>query len=84
MVTAEDGLEASQAVEEDIYDLVISDIKMPGMNGLDLLRHVKQVSPDTLVVMMTAFSSTEDAVFAMKQGALDISPNPLTMKKLNW
>ncbi len=55
MVTAEDGLEASQAVEEDIYDLVISDIKMPGMNGLDLLRHVKQVSPDTLVVMMTAF-----------------------------
>ncbi|GAK55810.1 transcriptional regulatory protein pilR [Candidatus Vecturithrix granuli] len=82
VATAEDGYEASQAIEEDIYDLVISDIKMPGMNGLELLRHVKQVSPETLVVMITAFSSTEDAVLAMKQGALDYITKPFDIEKI--
>lgn len=82
VATAEDGSEACQSIEEDIYDLVISDIKMPGMNGLELLRHVKQVSPQTLVVMMTAFSSTEDAVLAMKQGALDYITKPFDIEKI--
>lgn len=82
VVTAEDGYEASQAVEEDIYDLVITDIKMPGMNGLELLRHIKQISPDTFVIMITAFSSTEDAVFAMKQGALDYITKPFDIEKI--
>ena len=82
VATAEDGHEARQALEEDIYDLVISDIKMPGMNGLELLRHVKQVSPQTLVLMMTAFSSTEDAVLAMKQGALDYITKPFDIEKI--
>ena len=82
VAAVEDGYEASKAIEEDIYDLVITDIKMPGMNGLELLRHIKQVSPDTLVIVITAFSSTEDAVLAMKQGALDYITKPFEIEKI--
>ncbi|PID59135.1 Fis family transcriptional regulator [candidate division KSB3 bacterium] len=79
---AEDGQEACRAVDEDIYDLVITDIKMPGMSGLEVLRYVKQVSPETLVLVITAFSSTEDAVSAMKQGALDYLTKPFDIEKI--
>lgn len=82
VVTVEDGQEGIHALEEDMYDLVITDIKMPGISGLDLLRHVKQVSPDTLVIVVTAFSSTDDAVFAMKQGALDYITKPFDIEKI--
>ncbi len=82
VVAVEDGQEACQAIDEDIYDLVITDIKMPGTSGLDVLRHTKQVSPGTLVLVITAFSSTEDAVFAMKQGALDYITKPFDIEKI--
>ncbi len=78
----EDGDEAIKAIEEDIYDLVITDIKMPGRSGLEVLRHVKQISPGTLVIVITAFSSTEDAVSAMKQGALDYITKPFEIEKI--
>jgi len=82
VVTVEDGDEAIKAIEEDIYDLVITDIKMPGRSGLEVLRHVKQISPGTLVIVITAFSSTEDAVLAMKQGALDYITKPFEIEKI--
>lgn len=82
VIAVEDGQEACQAINEDIYDLVITDMKMPGMSGLEVLRHAKQVSPDTLVLMITAFSSTEDAVVAMKQGALDYITKPFEIEKI--
>ena len=81
-VSAEDGQQACQFIEEDIYDLIITDMKMPGMSGLDVLRHVKQVSPETFVLMITAFSSTEDAVSAVKQGALDYLTKPFDIEKI--
>ena len=82
VVIVEDGQEACRAIDEDIYDLVITDIKMPGLSGLDVLRHVKQVAPETLVLVITAFSSTEDAVFAMKQGALDYLTKPFDIEEM--
>ena len=82
VVTVEDGNEAVKAVEEDIYDLVITDIKMPGMDGLQVLSSVKRVSPTTLVIVITAYSSTEDAVLAMKQGALDYITKPFDIEKI--
>ncbi len=84
VATVEDGNEAIKATEEDIYDLIITDIKMPGRTGLDVLRHVKQVSPSTLVIVITAFSSTEDAVLAMKQGALDYITKPFEIEKIKF
>ena len=82
VVTAEDGNEALKALEEDIYDLVITDIKMPGIDGLQVLSSVKRVSPNTLVIVITAYSSTEDAVLAMKQGALDYITKPFEIEKI--
>ncbi len=64
--TAENGKEALKVIEEEPIDLVLSDIKMPKMNGLELLKALKIASPETVVVMMTAFASTETAVEAMK------------------
>jgi two-component system response regulator PilR (NtrC family) len=82
VVTVEDGAEAIKAIEEDIYDLVITDIKMPGIDGLQVLRCVKRASPNTLVIVITAYSSTEDAVFAIKQGALDYITKPFEIEKI--
>jgi two-component system response regulator PilR (NtrC family) len=82
VVTVEDGAEAIKAIEEDIYDLVITDIKMPGIDGLQVLRSVKRASPNTLVIVITAYSSTEDAVFAIKQGALDYITKPFEIEKI--
>jgi two-component system response regulator PilR (NtrC family) len=82
VVTVEDGNDAIKAIEEDIYDLVITDIKMPGIDGLQVLRSVKRISPNTLVIVITAYSSTEDAVLAMKQGALDYITKPFEIEKI--
>jgi len=81
-VSVEDGQQACQAIDDDIYDLVITDIKMPGISGLDVLKHVKQVAPNTFVVVITAFSSADDAVAAMKQGALDYITKPFDIEKI--
>jgi two-component system response regulator PilR (NtrC family) len=82
VVTVEDGNDAIKAIEEDIYDLVITDIKMPGIDGLQVLRSAKRSSPSTLVIVITAYSSTEDAVMAMKQGALDYITKPFDIEKI--
>ena len=66
---AADGLEGLSYIEKDIFDLVISDIKMPRLDGFGLLKKIKEISPDTLVIMITAFGTTESAIEAMKLGA---------------
>ena len=69
--TADAAESALVRLEEGDYDLVLSDIRMPGMNGLELLDAARSRAPDAQVVMMTAFGTIEDAVEAMKKGALD-------------
>jgi two-component system response regulator PilR (NtrC family) len=78
----EDGNQAIRAIQKDIYDLVITDIKMPGIDGLQVLQTIKEVSPETLVIMITAFSSTKDAVKAMKQGAIDYIAKPFEVDEI--
>ena len=67
---------------EQLYNLVISDIKMPRLSGLDLLAQVRAYHRDTLFILMTAYGTVENAVEAMKQGAYDYLPKPLDMKRL--
>ncbi len=74
--------ECLQRIDQDIFDLVISDIKMPGMDGLQLLDEIRRVSPDTLVLMMTAFGSTDTAVEAMKKGAIDYVVKPFKVDEI--
>lgn len=71
-----DGLQAFNRLQEQDFDLVISDMKMPRLDGMELLQRIKEQCPDTVVIMITAFSSTEDAVLAMRQGAYDYITKP--------
>lgn len=81
-LVAEDGDHALKVIEKEPVDLVLSDIKMPRMSGLELLKVLKEVSPETVVVMMTAFASTETAVEAMKEGALDYLTKPFQIDEV--
>jgi len=74
--------EVLKALEEVPSDLVLSDIRMPGMDGLALLREVKRVSPETSVILMTAFGSIDSAVQAMKAGAYDYLTKPFKLDEL--
>jgi two-component system response regulator PilR (NtrC family) len=82
VVTAAGVGEATIAVGADQFDVVISDVQMPGGSGIDLLRTVKEVAPETVVVMITAFATTETAIEAMKQGAYDYVTKPFQVDEL--
>jgi len=82
VITTGDVDAALLALESDDFDVVISDIKMPGRSGLDLLQAVKESSPETVVIMITAFATTETAIAAMKQGAYDYVTKPFKVDEL--
>jgi DNA-binding NtrC family response regulator len=73
---AEDGARALSLVATREYDVVVTDIRMPGVDGFELLAAVKARAPDTEVVMMTGYATVADAVRAMKQGAFDYLEKP--------
>jgi len=74
--TALSGEQALQLLERKIFDLVLADIKMPGMNGLELLELIKRENPDLTVLIMTGHGDIEMAVEAMKSGAYDFITKP--------
>lgn len=69
--TAENGTRALEFVRQNVYDLLISDVKMPDINGIDLLERVREISPETMVIMITAFATVDTARRAFKLGAED-------------
>lgn len=75
---ASNAEEAAQLIQDSEPDLVIADLKMPGMSGMELLEQIKELHPDVQVVMMTAYSTVEDAVEAMRLGAYDFVAKPFT------
>lgn len=82
VTSASDGLEGLSHIDKDIFDLVITDIKMPGADGFEVLKRVKNISPDTIVIMITAFGTTEAAIEAMKVGAYDYIHKPFKMDEI--
>jgi two-component system, NtrC family, response regulator len=68
-ITASSGMEALDVLKSEIIDLVLTDVKMPGMSGIQLLENVKKINPDIPVIIMTAYGSVEKAVEAMHKGA---------------
>lgn len=74
--SAADGAAALLLLSEGEYDLIISDIRMPKLSGIELLRNVREKHPETLMIMITAFSTSEEAVEAMKLGAFDYITKP--------
>jgi two-component system response regulator PilR (NtrC family) len=82
VLLAENGRSAVEALEREPVDLLISDIKMPDMSGVEVLRAAKQVDQDILGIMITAFASTETAVEAMRLGACDYLSKPFDIDLL--
>ena len=76
------GEAALESLREASADLVITDLRMPGMSGLDLLRRIRAQFPETVVVMVTAFGTVETAVEAMKAGAYDYITKPVNPEEL--
>jgi len=76
VTTAQDGQRAISLAGSRDFDVVLTDLRMPGADGFEVLRQVKSRSPDTEVVMMTAYATVADAVSAMRQGAFDYLQKP--------
>ena len=77
-----DAREALAALKQSQWDLALVDIKMPGMDGLELQRRIREVSPETTVIIMTAFASVDTAVQALKEGAYDYITKPFDPEHL--
>lgn len=78
----EDGPQAVKAVREENWDIVLLDLRMPGMDGMEVLKQVKEIAPQTVVIMMTAYASIPGAVQAMQEGAYDYIVKPLDVDQL--
>lgn len=79
---AEDGARAIDLLKKKTFDLVISDLQMPQVTGMELLKHVRDNFPDLLFMMITAFGTTETAVEAMKMGAYDYITKPFKIDEV--
>ena len=77
-----DGPQAIAAVRQENWDIVLLDLRMPGMDGMEVLKQIKEIAPHTVVIMMTAYASIPGAVQAMKEGAYDYIVKPLDVEQL--
>ena len=80
--TAENGAQGVQLASQKTYDVIISDITMPEMDGLKLLQSIQHSSPQTAVIIATGFGAVETAVFAMRKGAFDFILKPYDLGHL--
>ncbi len=80
---AESGMEALKLIEEKNPLVAVVDIKMPGMDGITLLRKIRETHPNVLVIIITAFATIDNAVQAMKEGAYDFITKPFPPEKLS-
>lgn len=82
VVSAKDGPEALDLAQRRAVDLVLADVRMPGMDGVALLRSLRAIHPHVPVVLMTAYGTVEDALGAMKQGATDYVLKPFRIEQV--
>ncbi|MDP2114579.1 MAG: sigma-54 dependent transcriptional regulator, partial [Bacteroidota bacterium] len=73
---AENAKKALSMLESDNFDIILADIKMPGMDGLEMLKRIKSLRKESIVIMMTAFATVDTAVQALKEGAFDYVTKP--------
>lgn len=82
VVQSETGEKAVKLIQEQSFDMVITDLKMPGITGMEVLKKIKELSPTTLVIIITAFGTIENAVDAMKAGAFHYLIKPFSPESL--
>jgi DNA-binding response OmpR family regulator len=80
--TAADGQEALDLIAKNVYDLIVLDIRMPGISGLQVLETVQQMAPATVVVLLTAHATVDSAIRALRQGAFDYLLKPAQPKAI--
>jgi DNA-binding NtrC family response regulator len=83
VATAENGMEALKKLQESSWDIVLLDIKMPGMDGMELQRNIRKIDHTIVVIMITAYATVGTAVGAMKEGAFDYLSKPIDPDKLS-
>lgn len=82
VTTADDGEEAIELIEEQYFDLVMTDQKMPKKSGLEVLEAVREISPSTLVIIITGYASLDSAMKAIKLGAYDYISKPFQIDEI--
>ena len=82
VILASDGNAALERLQAGGVDLVLTDLKMPGLSGIELLRAVKAIASEVDVILLTAFGTVEEAVKAMKEGAYDFLTKPFQRAQL--
>ena len=82
VTSVEDGKAGLEAVQNETWDVVLTDYRLPGADGLEILEEVKRVSPDTQVLIMTAFATVDNALSALKKGAFDYLTKPFDPDEL--
>jgi two-component system response regulator PilR (NtrC family) len=79
---ASNGEEVVKLIENDLFDLVLLDIRMPRVDGISALKKIKAKSPETTVIMITAYASADTAIQAMKEGAYDYITKPFKVEEI--
>lgn len=77
-----DGLEGIEHIQNNFYDLIIVDLVMPKVGGLDVLKYAKKTNPDVLVIIITGYASLETAIMAVKEGAYDYIRKPCKLEEI--
>ena len=77
-----DGEKALEKHSPDTYDLILLDLLMPGMNGIEVLKNIKKIDPQAIIIIITAYASVESAISAMKIGAFDYVQKPFKHDEL--
>lgn len=81
--TASNGAQALEKIDERAFDVVLTDLMMPEVDGMDLLEAVKKQRPNTEVIIMTAYATVDNAVQALLNGAVDYLQKPVNLEELN-
>ena len=82
VVVAENGYHGLEMIEKEQFDIILLDLMMPGLSGMDLLEVIKEKRPDTIVIVITGYATLEHGVGAMKNGAFDFLPKPFSPEDL--
>ena len=77
-----DGLKAISICKEHKYDLILTDLMMPGANGLEVLKATRKINPGTIVILVTGFASLETAIEAIREGAYDYITKPFKLEEI--
>jgi len=80
--TAEDGARGISLIEKNSYDLIVTDLKMPDTDGMEVLKYIGEHSPDTLCIILTGYGTVKNAVEAIKMGAYDYLTKPVKMDEI--